>query len=150
MISKLKVLIVEDDFMIADMSEEFLVDGGYDVCGIAATVEDAVSLGRRYKPALALIDFRLADGRLGTEVGCRLRAAARIGVLYATGNSKDVAMRDAEGEACLSKPYQADDLVRGMKIVAEFVAAGASTSPFPHGFHLLRHPYSQPVGNSNG
>jgi hypothetical protein len=75
-----------------------------------------------------------------------LRATSRIGVLYATGNSKHVEMQNAEGEACLGKPYKAEDLVRGMKIVAEFVATGASTLPFPHGFHMLRHPYSQPVG----
>jgi DNA-binding response OmpR family regulator len=146
MLSKLKVLIVEDDFMIADMSEDLLVAGGYEVCGIAATVQAAVSLGLRHKPDLALIDFRLADGGLGTEVATRLRATSRIGVLYATGNSKHVEMQNAEGEACLGKPYQAEDLVRGMKIVAEFVATGASTLPFPHGFHMLRHPYSQPVG----
>jgi DNA-binding response OmpR family regulator len=148
-ISKLKVLIVEDDFMIADMSEDMLIRGGYEVCGIAPTVEEAVSLGLRHKPDLALIDFRLADGRLGTEAASRLRAAARIGVLYATGNSMHVAMLEAEGEASISKPYQAEDLLRGMKIVAEFVASGASSSPLPHGFHMLRHPYSQPVGFGN-
>jgi CheY-like chemotaxis protein len=145
MISKLKVLIVEDDFMIADMSEDLLVNGGFDVCGIAATVEEAVCLGLRHKPDLALIDFRLADGGFGTEVATRLRAVERIGVLYATGNSTHIGMQDAEGEACLAKPYRAQDLVRGMKIVAEFVATGASASLFPRGFHLLRHPYSQPA-----
>ena len=150
MATKLKVLIVEDDFMIADMSEDMLVHEGYDVCGIAATVEAAVSLGLLHKPDLALIDFRLADGGLGTEVAIRLRAKSRIGVLYATGNSKHIAFQDAEGEACLAKPYQAQDLMRGLKIVAEFVATGNSALSFPRGFHLLHHPYSQPVAFSNG
>jgi DNA-binding response OmpR family regulator len=145
---KLKVLIVEDDLMIADMSEDLLASGGYDVCGIAPSVEEAVSLGLRHKPDLALIDYRLADGGLGTAVATRLRAASRIGVLYATGNS--FAMGDAEGEACLAKPYRAEDLVRGMGIVADFLATGASATPFPHGFHLLSHPYSQPAGHANG
>jgi DNA-binding response OmpR family regulator len=145
MTSKLKVLIVEDDFMIADMSEELLVHSGYDVCGIGATVDAAVALGLLYKPDLALIDFRLADGGLGTEVAARLRAAARIGVLYATGNSKHIAMQSAEGEACLSKPYQTEDLLRGLEIVAEIVSTGTSALPFPHGFNLLHHPYSKPM-----
>jgi hypothetical protein len=83
-------------------------------------------------------------------VASRLRATARIGILYATGNSLQVAMQDAEGEACISKPYQADELVRGMNIVAEIVASGASSSPLPHGFHMLRRPYSQPVAYSDG
>ena len=33
-----KVLIAEDDLMIADMVEQILVDAGYEVCGIARTV----------------------------------------------------------------------------------------------------------------
>ena len=150
MAHRLKVLIVEDDFMIADLSEDLLVGGGYDVCGIAGTVEEAVSLGQRYKPDLALIDLRLAGGGLGTEVAARLRAEARIGVLYATGNSTHVELVGAEGEACLSKPYKAEDLVRGMKIVAEVVAKGASSEPFPRGFRMLQHPYAQPVYQANG
>lgn len=150
MVSKLKVLIVEDDFLIADMSQEFLVDGGYDVCGVASTVEDAVALGGRHMPDLALIDFRLADGGLGTEVATRLRATGRIGVLYATGNPAHVVMRDAEGEACLCKPYRADELLRGMEIVAEIVATGAAAPPFPRGFKMLSHPYSKPVESPHG
>jgi two-component system, response regulator PdtaR len=82
----LKVLMAEDDFMIADMAEEVLVEHGYEVCGIARTVAEAVALGRRHKPDLAVIDLRLADGGLGTEVAAQLGALGRIGVLYATGN----------------------------------------------------------------
>jgi two-component system, response regulator PdtaR len=41
----LKVMIAEDDLMMADMLEDVLVEGGYEVCGIARTVEKAVELG---------------------------------------------------------------------------------------------------------
>ena len=37
----LKILIAEDDLMIADMSEDILVEHGYEVCGIARTVAQA-------------------------------------------------------------------------------------------------------------
>ena len=40
----LKVLIVEDDLMLADFAEEILVEHGYEVSGIARTVADAVAL----------------------------------------------------------------------------------------------------------
>jgi DNA-binding response OmpR family regulator len=36
---KTRILIVEDDLMIADMTEEILVANGYEVCGIATTVD---------------------------------------------------------------------------------------------------------------
>ena len=53
----LKILVVEDDLMIADMAEEILVDAGYEVCGIAHTVTEGVALARQHKPDLALIDL---------------------------------------------------------------------------------------------
>jgi len=42
----LKVLIAEDELLIADVLEEALVASGYNVCGIARTVDEAVVLGR--------------------------------------------------------------------------------------------------------
>ena len=63
----LKVMIAEDDLMIADMLEDALVEGGYEVCGIARTVEKGVEICKHCKPNLAVLDFRLAEGGLGTE-----------------------------------------------------------------------------------
>ena len=72
-----RVLIVEDDLMMADMVEMLLVDSGYEVCGIARNVADAVALARSHKPDLAVIDVRLADGDLGTEIPAHLDGARR-------------------------------------------------------------------------
>jgi CheY-like chemotaxis protein len=133
----LKVLIAEDDLLIADMAEEVLVEGGFVVCGIARTVSEAVALGQLHKPDLALLDVRLADGGLGTEIAAQLAVFGRIGVLYATGNALH-AMQDAnEGDACIVKPYGSVDLVRALEIVAEIVATGTASPPFPRGFELL-------------
>ena len=132
----LKVLIVEDDLMLADFLEELLVEHGYEVSGIARTVADAVALARRCGPDLAILDLRLADGGLGTEVAAQLAALGRPGILYVTGNMSQVVLTD--GDACLSKPYSSADLLCGLKIVAEIVATGKAQPPFPQGFHLLQ------------
>ena len=76
----MKVLIAEDDLMIADMIEDALVDHGYEVCGIAPTVAEAVALARREKPDLAIIDLRLADGGLGTEIAAQLADQHKLGI----------------------------------------------------------------------
>ena len=132
-----KILIVEDDFMLADFAEEILVEGGFEVSGIARTVAEAVTLARKSKPDLVMLDLRLADGGLGTEVAAGLLTLGRPGVLYVTGNTSQVALTD--GDACLAKPYRAVDLLRGLEIVNEIVATGAAQPPFPQGFQLL-HP----------
>ena len=133
----LKVLIAEVDVLISGLTEEVLVECGFVVCGIARTVSEAVALGRLHKPDLALLDMRLADGGLGTEVAAELAAFGRIGVLYATGNSVSVMENAGEGDACIVKPYGLDDLVRALKIVAEIVATGTASPPFPRGFDVL-------------
>jgi response regulator of citrate/malate metabolism len=133
----LKVLIAGDDLLIAGMAEEILVEAGFLICGIARTVIEAVALGRLHKPDLALLDVRLADGGLGTEIAAQLAAFGRVGVLYATGNSANVLENACEGEACIVKPYGSADLVRALEIVAEIVATGTASPPFPRGFDLL-------------
>jgi DNA-binding response OmpR family regulator len=135
--SVLKVLIAEDDLMIADMAEELLIAHGYEVCGIARTVAEAVALGLRYKPDLAVIDLRLADGELGTAVAAHLNSLASLGVLYATGNMAEVVLTAANGHACLAKPYRGSDLLHGLKIVSELLATGKAAPPFPRGFQVL-------------
>jgi CheY-like chemotaxis protein len=135
----LKVLIAEDHLMIADIAEEILIEHGYEVCGIARTVAEAVALAQHHKPDLAILDLRLADGDLGTEIAAQLLPLGRFGVLYATGNISQVALTTSDGDACLSKPYTSADLLRGLEIVAEIVATGKALPPFPKGFQIL-HP----------
>ena len=139
----LKVLIAEDDLMIADLVEEVLVDKGYEVCGIARTVAEAVALAQHHKPDLAILDLRLADGGLGTEIAALLRPLGRLGVLYATGNISQVVLTTADGDACISKPYRSIDLLRALEIVTEIVATGMALPPFPPGFQVL-HPATAP------
>ena len=134
----LKVLIAEDDLMIADLADEILVGGGYEVCGIARTVAEAVALAQRHKPDLAVLDLRLADGGLGTEIAAQLLPFGRLGVLYATGNISQVVLTIADGDAVLSKPYSSADLLRGLEIGAEIVATSRALPPFPRGFQVLQ------------
>jgi two-component sensor histidine kinase len=136
----LKVMIAENDLLMADMLEESLVEAGYEVCGIARTVAEDVALGERYKPDLALLDLRLSHGGLGTEIAAQLDRKGGMGILYATGNAGQISLTKEDGEACLDKPYRAVDVVRALKIVEEIMTMGKAAQPFPSGFHLLETP----------
>jgi two-component sensor histidine kinase/DNA-binding response OmpR family regulator len=131
------VLVAEDDLMIADMIEETLLSAGYGVCGIARTVSEAVRLCQLQRPDLAIIDIKLADGGLGTEIVEQLRDGPRIGVLYASGNTALIG-EETVGDAYLTKPYKGTDLMRALTLVEQIVSNGVATQPFPRGFHLLR------------
>ena len=149
------ILIVEDDLMIADMLEEILVDAGYTVCGIARTVSEAVALAVRHEPSLAVIDMRLADGGVGTDVGARLMAPrlaghGRPGILYATGNISHTLLDAAHGDACLAKPYRPEDLLRSLEIVLDIVATGTTGRPLPRGLHVLSPASPAPLRSRHG
>jgi two-component sensor histidine kinase/ActR/RegA family two-component response regulator len=144
------VMIAEDDLFMADMLSDVLVEAGYDVCGIARTVEEGVALGERHKPDLAVLDVRLAAGGLGTDIAARLTKTGRPGILYATGNIGTIGLTKADGEACLGKPYQPDDVISALKIVAQMVSTGEAPAPFPRGFHVLPRPSTNGSNGSDG
>lgn len=135
----LRVLIAEDELMIADVIEDTLIANGYEVCGIARTVDEGVALGEMHKPDLAVLDVRLAKGGRGRDIARLLKSKGKCGVLYATGtDARDSTLTIADGEALISKPYRNEDLVRALAIVRELATGGTVAPPFPSGFRLLR------------
>ncbi len=132
-----KVMIVEDDLLIADMLEEVLVGGGYDVCGIARTVDAAVELGERHKPDLAILDIRLADGGLGTDIPAQLKDCGHMGILYVSGRPGGMSLTEAPGHALITKPFHSQDILRAVELVEQIVRTGEASRPFPPRFYPL-------------
>jgi DNA-binding response OmpR family regulator len=134
----LKVLIAEDELMIADLLEETLIMSGYEVCGIARTVDEAVALAKLHKPDLAVLDVRLAQGDRGPEIARQLSGRGTLGILYATGeDARHSTLTLADGSASIAKPYRVEDVVDALVIVREIMTRGTATPPFPLGFRLL-------------
>jgi DNA-binding response OmpR family regulator len=67
----LRILIAEDQQMMAELLEFVLTESGYEVCGIASTVDEAVALGELHKPDLAVLDVQLARGGYSPEIARR-------------------------------------------------------------------------------
>lgn len=145
----LKVLIAEDDVMIADLTAEAVSGAGYEMCGVAGTVVEAVALGRLHHPDLAILDMRLAHGGLGSEIVAQLHDGPRIGILYASGNINQV-LALAEGDACIAKPYHIQDLLRALRVVERIVSDGVALPPFPRGFYLMAAHGLPPWGSRSG
>lgn len=135
----LKVLVVEDHVILADILENFLETAGYSVCGIATNVAEAVRLADLHKPDLAVIDYRMADGELGSQIRSRLKDKTTMGILFASGDSLGTKLTVADGDAYLQKPYQMKDLLEAVHIVHEIKEhRDISRLPFPRNFRLLK------------
>jgi DNA-binding response OmpR family regulator len=130
-------MIAEDDLLMADMLENTLTANGYEVCGIARTVEKAVELWERYDPDLAVLDIRLADGGLGTDIPARLTSRGHMGILYASGHAGQMVLTSVEGDALIVKPYRPDDVIRGLRIVEQIISDRNAPRHFPNGFSIL-------------
>lgn len=136
--SVLKVLIAEDELMIADWLEETLTASGYQVCGIARTVDEAVALADLHNPDLAVFDVRLARGGRGPEIARRVSNRGTMGILYATGDDvRNSTLTRADGNASIAKPYRNEDVVDALVIVQEIMTGGTVDRAFPTGFRLL-------------
>jgi DNA-binding response OmpR family regulator len=132
-----KVLIAEDDLLIGDMLSDAVAEGGYEVCGPARTAPEAVRLAERHQPHLAVIDVRLADNGDGMALAAQLVERLRIGIIYATGNCHVVLERRPVGEACLSKPFRAKDVVPALRVVEQIMRSGVSSLPLPPMLRLI-------------
>src|SRR5260370_23253329 len=67
-----RILVVEDDFLVAAEIEIALSDAGFDVAGVAASAADAVELAQSQMPALVVMDVRLARERNGIHAAVEI------------------------------------------------------------------------------
>ncbi|MHC2626363.1 DNA-binding NarL/FixJ family response regulator [Bradyrhizobium huanghuaihaiense] len=103
-----RVLIVEDDFLIAMQAETALLDAGFQVTGIATTAEEALAMAREHKPALVIMDIRLAGRRDGVDAAGDLFRELGLRCVFATAHDDLLTRARAEPFAplgWLSKPY---------------------------------------------
>jgi CheY-like chemotaxis protein len=86
---------------------------GYVVYPPVASGEEAVDKAREYNPTLILMDVGLAGSIDGIEAALRIRARARIPIVYVTAFSDDATLariKKVAGYGCVLKPFEDEDL----------------------------------------
>jgi DNA-binding NarL/FixJ family response regulator len=122
-LAPVRVLVVEDDFLIAMQTEGALSEAGFEVVGTAATAEEAIRLAGEKRPTLAVMDIRLAGERDGIDAAGQLFSEFNIRCIFATAHDDARTRERAKPFAPLGwlpKPYTAGSLVA-------LVAEAAST-----------------------
>lgn len=117
------ILLVEDDFLVGMEMETGLAEAGYEVAGIAATAEEAVAIAAERRPALVVMDIRLASARDGVDAALEIYRTLGIRSLFATANfDAQVRARAAPAQPLgwVAKPYRVETL---LKAVEEALAA---------------------------
>lgn len=127
-----RILIVEDEPLIAFDTEHALTESGFVVVATVDTVETAVQVIQKEKLDLLLVDLGLTDGGNGVEVAA---AARRQGmhVLFVTGRCPKGA--ESLGIGCLEKPFTHKDLKAAIEAIETLLSRG-SVKKVPPGLTL--------------
>jgi len=128
-----RVLLVEDEPLVAFDTEHFLGSEGFEVVATIDSVADALEvIAGDAVIDLVLVDVNLADGS-GVEVA-RAAHARGVQVLFVTGNCPGEARKLAAG--CLAKPYPQRDLLAAIQGI-EAVIRGRKPGRLPGSFSLF-------------
>lgn len=82
--TKARVLIIEDEAIIALDLAEMVQDLGHEVVAVARTRSEAVTAAEKLRPGLVLADIQLADGSSGIDAVRDILSMFRIPIIFIT------------------------------------------------------------------
>ncbi|MEN2785015.1 response regulator [Sphingomonas qilianensis] len=112
-----RILIVEDEPLIAMMLEDFLDIQGRALAGQADTVADALALVAAGGIDAAILDVNLRDGEQSWPIADAL-AAKGVPFVFATGGSQDGVIEAHRDRPTLPKPFTMDGVEKALNALA--------------------------------
>lgn len=110
---KARILVVEDEWIIANDIKDTLIDLGYRVSAIAASCEEALALVEEEPPDLVLMDIVLKGDKNGIETAMEIRGRYDIPVIYLTAYDNQFLVDQAkqtDNYGYLLKPFKDREL----------------------------------------
>jgi CheY-like chemotaxis protein len=118
-LNKSRILVVEDEAIVAMVIKRRLKDLGYIVSGVASTGKDAITKVEGTFPDLVLMDIRLKGDMDGIEATKIIKDRFSLPVVYLTAHSDDVTFKKAKEtypDGYILKPFTEKDLSTTIEI----------------------------------
>lgn len=132
----LRVIIVEDEALLA-MELEFLVEEcGHTIAGWATSSTEACALVDNVEADIAFVDVHLLDGPTGVGVAEHIARTKRSMVVFLTANPKRLPDNLAGAVGVIAKPYTLNGLTAALRYLQEGVRKPPPVSDLPVGFTL--------------
>jgi len=122
----IKILVVEDEMLIAAKISMHLTNLGYEVTGILPRGEDALLGIEENKPDIVIMDIRLKGDMNGIDTAIRMQQNTDIAIIFLTANADEGTFNKAKAakpHAFISKPYKQIDLQRAIELTISRLAA---------------------------
>lgn len=126
-----KILIVEDEMVIAANISLQLSSLGYDVVGIIPRAQEALACIKTERPNIVLMDINLKGEIDGIETVKLMQKSFDIPVIYLTANADDTHFNRAKEThpyAFISKPFKKLDLQRAIELTVEQIQQDKTVS----------------------
>ena len=120
--AEVKILIVEDELLLAEDLKQKLERLNYEVIGMSTSGEDALSLVGRQVPDIAILDINLDGEMNGLEIGAYLKRTWDLQIIYLTQFNDINTFEKAKASrpsSYLTKPVNIWDLVRAIELSME-------------------------------
>ncbi|WP_233752628.1 LytR/AlgR family response regulator transcription factor [Flavilitoribacter nigricans] len=130
-----KVLIVEDETVIAAGISVDLDELGYEVTGMVTRAEQALAHCRQTPPDIILLDIKLKGEMDGIQLAHQLNEEIDIPIIFLTANADEATFNRAKETlpfAFLSKPYKKLDLQRTLALVVSRLQAENTSGHSDH------------------
>lgn len=117
--ARARILVVEDDALVARDVEQSLEGMGYAVVGVAGDAEEALALAGAATPDLVLMDIRLPGSMDGIEAGERMVRDFELPVVFLTAHSDNATLqraKEAGSFGYLIKPFESTGLKAAIEI----------------------------------
>lgn len=117
--SKVKVLIVEDEIIIADNIADTLEELGYDALEPATTYTEAIETIQEENPDIVILDIRLSGKKTGIDLAEYLNKNHHIPFIFLSSNTDKLTLEEVkrvEPLAYLVKPFNKEELYTSIEV----------------------------------
>lgn len=117
--NKVKILVVEDEIIIADHICDTLEELGYEVYEPAINYTEAIDAIERDRPDIAILDIQLSGRKTGIDIAQTIREKYDFPFIFLTSNADPLTVSQAKKvipPAYLIKPFTKDELYSSIEI----------------------------------
>lgn len=134
---QLKILIVEDEPLLAMDIEMMVEDAGHSVVGEAASLFDVEDLDAGIEPDLAFVDVQLARNTNGLDVSKLIRQRwTNAIIIFVTANPKMIPEDYGGGHGIIPKPFSRNGFRSALRYVGEGIISPPPKSAKPGDFDV--------------
>lgn len=109
----MRVLIIEDEFIIAQSIQSSLQKNGHDVCTVASTYDEALRVLDNEMPEIAIIDLKLKGSKSGIDIAEKIKLSYTLPFIFLTSSTDETllnSLKYSNPSGIIIKPFNTYEL----------------------------------------